>query len=722
VIAAHRPLLSVVIIGRNDGYMGDYLYRLATSVSFLARNAAAEQLLDDLEILIVDWASEHPLAGELPLDPVARAVTSLLEITPAQVRSEFGALRWLPSTAVNAGVRRARGEFILFTDSDCLWSRPALAALGRLLRGEVALPVSLHDTFCYLRRYQVPWATVHRKPRLDEWSRLVTLLVAGMRGESPSAACLGGFSAGQLMHRELWHAARGYDERLDRGWGWADNDLMLRVTQEHAWIDLGGHGVFGLHMEHWPDGADRGARDPNAVNPMIVSNQVAANGPNWGLGRLAIGARRCDAPSSLPTGEGYAVPLSGHSASPMWQPGPEAAAFVRRTAVHEDPEIPAAAIVAAAQIALADRPLHVYWFGPICPPVLQPILKASPAAELFLINPWPEGASDRLPFHPGTLASFLGASCRFSGWARVVQGDPQTALDRIDASTIGGRPVELAWVSPQTPTAVVRRLAERLAPGGVMLSAVEADPESERQQRQEQTPTCVTRMAGDGALLVTTRPTDHIRSEDMPVTREATPVEPSEAARALRTVFDMLLQDKALREISPDGLPWREPILVIRSAPLDRFEALIQRITEHTPAPNLHVLSHARDEASIRAAAKCDLTFHAYPTPGPYRLEGLPEEMLDRLRSLRFGTLFFLDTGTSSDMLGEVERLLAGIRENRAVSFRGDGTFAKTPDWRQRGLAEEAFLRLIDWYHVKLDPGFPAGPVLREGEPSAAGR
>ena len=41
------PLVSFVIIGRNDGYMGDYRYRLGTSLSFLAQSAARAGLLDE---------------------------------------------------------------------------------------------------------------------------------------------------------------------------------------------------------------------------------------------------------------------------------------------------------------------------------------------------------------------------------------------------------------------------------------------------------------------------------------------------------------------------------------------------------------------------------------------------------------------------------------------------------------------------------------------------
>jgi hypothetical protein len=197
--------------------------------------------------------------------------------------------------------------------------------------------------------------------------------------------------------------------------------------------------------------------------------------------------------------------------------------------------------------------------------------------------------------------------------------------------------------------------------------------------------------------------------------RGAVPV--SDAATGLRVVLDLLLQDMALEPVDPATLPWHEPILILRSADMERFRAVLRQIVSHCPAPMLHVLSHARDEEAIRYGAPCDFTFHAYPTPGRYRLAAIPASMLDRLQSMRFGALLYLDPGTSADLFGDVEALFAGIEDHRMVTVRDDGTFARASQPRLRRRAESAFLGLIEWYQLKLDPGFtdaarPATPTL----------
>jgi hypothetical protein len=702
--------VSFVIIGRNDGYMGDYLYRLGTSVSFAAQSAEAAGLLDRFEVVIVDWASQRPLSGDLPLVPAARRITRFVYVPEDVARARFDSDRFHPTCAVNVGVRRARGEFIFFTDSDCLWTEAAMAALGRLLRGETTLPAPVDDAFCYVRRYQIPWATAQRKPHLQEWRRLAGLLVAGVAPENPAATCLGGFSGGQLMHRDLWYEARGYDESLNRSWGWSDNDLVLRVTQRHTWVDVSGYGFFGLHMEHWPHEADRAARDQATVNPMVIRNVVATNGDTWGLGDVDLPEAASTCANEPVHGLGCAVPLTGQTADGAWRPGPDAAAFVRRIRAAAGPDAPQAQLEAVAQIALADRPRAICWFGAIVPSVLQTIVAAVPGAEMFFINPRMPGNSAHAPFTPADFAGNMQA-WRFHGWSRIVQGNPATALDRVTRSHPGFGPVELAWIDPAVPDAALCDLGRRLAPGGVVLAPPSRRPAPMLERLRRTIPGAEVHALRGTGLLAATRPIGQMTSQMM-TTPRTDPAPAGDGARSLRAVFDMLLHDKALQPVDPDTLPWDRPIFVIRSAHMGRMDHFFQQVAARSSRPDLHVLSHARDEDSLRTLAPFPFTFHAWPTPGPYRLENLPAPLLERLQAQRFARLFFLQN-SAGDRLEEVERLLMAIQPGSPVCLLSSGAFAQAADARQRQLAEAAFLRLIEWYQFRLDP---AGASLASTE------
>jgi len=177
-----------------------------------------------------------------------------------------------------------------------------------------------------------------------------------------------------------------------------------------------------------------------------------------------------------------------------------------------------------------------------------------------------------------------------------------------------------------------------------------------------------------------------------------------DTAQSLRTVLDLLLQDIPLQPVDPATLPWDQPIFILRSANMGRMRALIDEILVHTPTPLLHIMSHARDEKALRELVPCEFMFHAYPTPGRYRLEDVPSATLDRLRAVDFGILFFLDTGSFADLLDEVDRVLGAICPMGIISFGNDGTCGRLPERQVRKRAESAFFRLVEWYHGLLNP------------------
>lgn len=187
------------------------------------------------------------------------------------------------------------------------------------------------------------------------------------------------------------------------------------------------------------------------------------------------------------------------------------------------------------------------------------------------------------------------------------------------------------------------------------------------------------------------------------VNQETSTLAPADTARGMRSVLDRLLCDMAVDPVAPSTLPLDQPILILRSANMDRMRAFLDQLVAQNPGPTLHILSHARDEDTLRAMVPCAFTFHAYPTPGRYTLEGMPEPMLERLQSAGFGVTFFLDPETSLEFAKEGERLLSAVADNKMVTVRGDNTWARAADWRLRRQAEPAFLKLVEWYQLGLE-------------------
>jgi hypothetical protein len=273
------PKLSLVYAGRNDGYMGNFNWRLSTSINFLAQNLNRLGRLGEVEILVCDWGSQEPLHTVLSLSPAAQHITKFLIVPPdlaksAQGDSDFGIV-----IAQNAAIRRCQGEFIGQVDSDIMLITELLTGLLDILDQGRKIGVSLNQAMIYTKRRHLPWRYVADSPSISEldwfihkWGNFLPVeRFWGFEFAGP------GF---MIMHRQLWEECRGYDERLIYR-GWMEIDLGLRVRRKYPLINLQRIGLTAFHLEHFP--SRRGNSLNRKYNPTDWNNAFCPNDENWGL-------------------------------------------------------------------------------------------------------------------------------------------------------------------------------------------------------------------------------------------------------------------------------------------------------------------------------------------------------------------------------------------------------------------------------------------------------
>ncbi len=128
-------MISVVVTSRNDDHGGDMLRRMSLFVTSLAAQAKRHALR--VEIVVVEWnpPTDRPRLSEvLP----SIAPSDSLELRYIQVphgiherlgcREDLGVPQWF---AKNIGIRRARGEFVLVTNMDILFSDEVCKVLAQ---------------------------------------------------------------------------------------------------------------------------------------------------------------------------------------------------------------------------------------------------------------------------------------------------------------------------------------------------------------------------------------------------------------------------------------------------------------------------------------------------------------------------------------------------------------------------------------------------------------
>ncbi len=144
----NNPYISFVVVARNDNYGGNFLHRMQVSMNSLLTLCVWEGL--NAEFIIVEW---NPPPDE-PRLAEALSLPKTLGVRFIEIPNEIH--RGLPNSekipifeyiAKNVGIRRAKGEYVLATNPDIIFS----IELVRYLASEVLSP----ECFYRVDRYDV---------------------------------------------------------------------------------------------------------------------------------------------------------------------------------------------------------------------------------------------------------------------------------------------------------------------------------------------------------------------------------------------------------------------------------------------------------------------------------------------------------------------------------------------------------------------------------------
>jgi hypothetical protein len=146
---AKQPYVSFVVSARNDNYGGDFLRRIQLFVSTLAKLCERHRLA--AELLVVEW---NPPADRPPLREAVEWPGNGLTIRIVTVPPSFhrgiansDKMPMFEYFGKNVGIRRARGDYVLITNPDIIFSDEMIAYLAKqTLR---------HDCYTKADRYDV---------------------------------------------------------------------------------------------------------------------------------------------------------------------------------------------------------------------------------------------------------------------------------------------------------------------------------------------------------------------------------------------------------------------------------------------------------------------------------------------------------------------------------------------------------------------------------------
>lgn len=476
VTASRGPLVSFVVVGKNDDYMGNYQWRVTTALNLLVQSLVLLGRQEEAEIVFCDWNSDVPFHTTMPLFPEARDLVRFVVVPPALARPLQRDAKFANCLAHNTAIRRARGAYISVTDADIVLMPGAVEALFRVLEQRIPLGVPVDQCFMACHRRQLPVRRTCHNPPPGEVFEFLRRNGSLLQRDAlfPGFGVPAGIA---MMHRDLWEAARGYDERLIHG-GWIDVDLQLRMSQKHRWVDLTNFGVELVHIEHYT-GARQSAPPPRKFNGYPVSRRFAANDENWGQKGVELAVH---APEVVLDGAALAAMTAKAAAS---RAAPTA---IRAVAA----EMQDAAVTQCVQRVLQALPhapeehdllLTLAWYAHTRHPrsyvelgvqrsaAPTVVLAACPTCETYLIDQWSETDDGGDP--PVYQTSNAVAAGAPQAQTHFITADPADAIERLLKSVDPGLAVDLAVVRTDVrlgnPTQNTLALAERLAPGGALV-------------------------------------------------------------------------------------------------------------------------------------------------------------------------------------------------------------------------------------------------------------
>jgi radical SAM superfamily enzyme YgiQ (UPF0313 family)/glycosyltransferase involved in cell wall biosynthesis/predicted O-methyltransferase YrrM len=289
-IAKPAPVLSLLCQGRNDSYMGNFTWRLSTVLNKLAENIVMLGFEEQVEILVADWGSEEPLYTALELMEPARRLVKFLLVPPAVAAVYDRDAGFSVPHAINAIARRARGKYVMFSDSDVFLPMETMAKLMYYLKAGYFHSFDLRNSFFWASKYHIPNDFIADSPYREHveehiagnWSEYVHETVNTLDFQG-SGVCL-------LMSRAMWFESTGWDEKLIY-MGWNDIDFTRRLMFKYRWDDLENHGMTFFHLEHYKDrfNPNYAAENKKRLNPYAEPTTISPNPSNWGLADHVLG-------------------------------------------------------------------------------------------------------------------------------------------------------------------------------------------------------------------------------------------------------------------------------------------------------------------------------------------------------------------------------------------------------------------------------------------------
>ncbi|HEV7231453.1 MAG TPA: hypothetical protein VGO45_09005 [Bacteroidia bacterium] len=249
--------ISIVVVGRNDNYGGDFPERLQATIDWNLRH------LPGAELIYIEWNKIEEKESDC-LWIEKRYPGAKCYVVPGNIHKEISTNPKMPVMeyfAKNIAMRRSSREWILMINADCFIGNDVIKNIGKLNRN-----------YIYGTHYvSIKW---DGKPIADYHMQMKENVVFGFAADRSLLAVVGNFI---LTHKQNWLNATGYDERLTNVRAGVDTNGVRQLLQQGLKTMVLGH---HFHLDH-PESIIHGVNQTHGSN--AFNNIPYRNPENWGL-------------------------------------------------------------------------------------------------------------------------------------------------------------------------------------------------------------------------------------------------------------------------------------------------------------------------------------------------------------------------------------------------------------------------------------------------------
>lgn len=281
-------ILTIVAVGQNDDYNEDNLYRLEVFLNLTADHLENLGLLNEVEIVFVDYLSATPITNHLQISSTAKSITRFLYVN-SDGAEHLVDRTFDTSKSLNIGIKAAKGRFVAVQALDLLLTRSSLYSLLSILSGKLSIARNLETSVLTTPRRLIPREFGLRQPSFISWQRLLERVSSrcGLFSDNDYYPSVGSGTGALIAKKDHYLRLCGFDERFT-GWGFIDNDFIIRASRFGTPIDLGAYGIVHYKPEYSKNGrraasiSDKNTVVPKRQNPHWLTLSNIPPSPAWG--------------------------------------------------------------------------------------------------------------------------------------------------------------------------------------------------------------------------------------------------------------------------------------------------------------------------------------------------------------------------------------------------------------------------------------------------------